>query len=138
MMKKADWIIHYVSNSVRCVTCVAPKTELIPGSANIHTHGMEKYKHLDFQLVLNLDMQTAGYILNTLGERVRDGERFKNGDYVKGIFLDCDVRLETFREDGRKVLRVIIPDQNNIFPDEPSCNKMYQIQMINTDDLYIN
>lgn len=130
--QKRDWIIHYVKNDDKCTLCDEKVNGMINGFANIHTHGMEKYKHPDFQLVLNYSMQTAGYILNTLGDRVRAGEQFKNGDYVKGIFMDCDVRLDSFKEDGRNVLRVIVPDECNIFPDEVGCDMKYQVQLFDT------
>ena len=31
-------------------------------------------------------------------------------------------------EDGRKVLRVIIPDKNNVFPDDKKCLYPYSVQ----------
>ena len=133
-----EWVIHCIKNGSKCAVCSEPINDMMPGSANYHTHGMKKYKHPDFQLVLNYDMQVAGYILNTLADRVRSGERFKDGEYVKGIFLDCDVRLDTFVEDGRKVLRVIVPDKYNIFPNEMGCDMKYWVQLIETDKLYAN
>ena len=74
-----DWVIHCIKNGSKCAVCGEPINDMMPGSANYHTHGMKKYKHPDFQLVLNYDMQVAGYILNTLADRVRSGERFKDG-----------------------------------------------------------
>ncbi len=44
MDTKVDWIIHYVFDNP------GP----YPYLCNAHTHGMEKYHHLDFQMVLNL------------------------------------------------------------------------------------
>lgn len=51
---------------------------------NAHTHGLERYGHLDFQMVL-LPTEEIGRILNTLGLRVQSGERFRSGDMVSGI-----------------------------------------------------
>lgn len=138
MKKDFDWIIHCIMNGAKCAVCGEPIHDMVPGSANFHTHGMDKYNHPDFQLVLGCNMQLAGYILNTLGARVRAGERFKDGDYVKGIFEDCDVRLDTYEETGRNVLRVIVPDANNLFPDEAGCDMYYWVQLFETDELYIN
>lgn len=135
--QKRDWIIHCIKNGMKCCADGEVINDMIPGAANFHTHGMEKYNHPDFQLVLNYDLQMAGYILNTLGDRVCAGERFKDGDYVKGIFEDCDVRLDTYEETGRNVLRVIIPDAHNIFPDEAGCDMRYWVQLFNTEDLYV-
>ena len=78
------------------------------------------------------------YILNTLGMRVKNGERFKAGDMVSGIFLDCDVRLDEFQECDRKVLRVIIPDGKNRFPEDPACDYPYSFQTLPLEQLESN
>lgn len=54
---------------------------------------------------------------------------------MEGIFLDCPVRLDEFEETGRKVLRVIIPDAANRFPEDPECTNPYNYQLIPTDEL---
>ena len=97
---------------------------------------MEKYQHPDFQLVLNLPPVEIGRILNTLGLRVQAGEKFKAGDMVSGIYTDCNIRLDAFEETGRTVLRVIIPDKNNIFPEDEHCTPAYRLQLLKTDELY--
>ena len=104
---------------------------------NAHTHGLERYGHLDFQMVLFLPTEEIGRILNTLGLRVQSGERFRSGDMVSGIYEDCDVRLDEYEETGRKVLRVIIPDANNIFPEEGDCMLPYCLQFLKTDELCV-
>ena len=117
-MQKVDWIIHAVF-------------EYGPGGTkNNHTHGMERYGHLDFQMVLNAPPQEISYLLNTTGMRVRDGEQFAPGDMVHGLYEDCGVRLDLFRETGRKVLRLIIPDSDNRFPEDPLCKEPYKYQIL--------
>ncbi len=138
MKSNYNWQIHAIKNGCKCENDGDYIFDMIPGAANFHTHGLEQYDHPDFQLVLDYELGTAADILNALGERVRNGEKFKTGDYVKGIFEDCDVRLDVFEESGRDVLRVIVPDSNNIFPDEDGCNPSYYHQLYPTDDLYIN
>ena len=116
MNNQYTWLIHSVF-------------DYGPGNTkNNHTHGMEDFGHLDFQVVLNIKPAEIGYLLNTMGERVRDGERFQSGDMIKGLFLDCDVRLDLFRETGRDVLRLIIPDGDNRFPEYPLCKAPYIFQ----------
>lgn len=102
---------------------------------NAHTHGMSKYGHQDFQLVLYLHPNQMGYVLNNLGLRVQAGERFKAGDLVEGIFDRCPLRLDEAEESGRKVLRVIIPDDQNRFPEDPDCTYPYSYQLVPTDEL---
>jgi len=118
-MKKPDWIIHFI-----------PDASAIEFIANSHTHGMERYGHIDFQVVLRVDNKEIGRLLNTLGMRVRDGERFAHGDMVKGLYQDCDVRLDSVKETGRQVLRLIIPDQHNRFPEDPMCELPYKHQTL--------
>lgn len=136
MTKKIDWDIHVVANSVACEKCGKVEDGFLKYACNAHTHGMANYGHMDFQMVLHLPHHEIARILNTLGLRVQDGERFKAGDMVSGIYEDCQIRLDEFEETGRKVLRVIIPDKDNIFPDDERCMDIYKLQMIPTEDLY--
>ena len=70
-----------------------------------------------------------------MGLRVQAGERFQVGDMVSGIYEDCDVRLDEAQEDGRNVLRVVVPDKYNRFPDEEGCMDRYRIQLLEADGL---
>ena len=116
-MKKPNWIVHLVFDVQESENC-----------GNTHTHGMDQYDHLDFQVVLKVAPNIFGYLLNTMGDRVRNGEKFKTGDMVSGLFEDCDVRLDLFKETGRDVLRLIIPDGDNNFPESPLCKEPYKSQ----------
>lgn len=137
-MHDLDWTIHYCANGVVCMHegCKKVETGYIPGMCNIHTHGLEKYGHKDFQLVLHYKPETAGYILNTLGMRVKNGEKFKHGDLVENIFLDCPIRLDEYEETGRTVLRVIVPDKYGVFPEQENCMEEYKKQLLHTDMLH--
>ena len=136
MDQKIDWVIHLVANGA-CDECGEIETGFLPYMCNAHTHGLERYGHLDFQMVLFLPTEEIGRILNTLGLRVQSGERFRSGDMVSGIYEDCDVRLDEYEETGRKVLRVIIPDANDIFPEEGDCMLPYCLQFLKTDELCV-
>lgn len=133
MDKSVDWIIHLVANGVVCEVCGKTENSFIPGFCNAHTHGMEKYGHLDFQMVLRCQDAEITYILNSLGRAVQNGARFSDGQYVTGIFEDCAIQLKEFKECDRTVLRVIIPDKNNRFPDEFGCQLPYALQLMETD-----
>ncbi len=123
-----DWIIHLLGNGIQCERCGEIEENYPDFICNAHTHGMDKYGHMDFQMVIHAPVQDICYVLNTLGDRVRNGQRFKAGDMVEGIFLDCSVRLDEFVEDGRLVLRVIIPDGQNRFPEDQHCKYPYSFQ----------
>ncbi len=134
--KEINWIIHMCANGAVCDDCGKEETGFLDYACNAHTHGLEQYGHKDFQMVLQLPPDHIGYILNTLGLRVQAGERFKDGDLVEGIYLDCPIRLDEYEETGRQVLRVIIPDKNNIFPEDERCMETYRLQLLPTDALY--
>ena len=134
-MPEIDWIIEILANGVRCATCGKVENHYPDYICNAHTHGMAKYSHQDFQLVLYLHPNQMGYVLNNLGLRVQAGERFKAGDLVEGIFDRCPLRLDEAEESGRKVLRVIIPDDENRFPEDPECEYPYSYQLVPTDEL---
>lgn len=137
-MKKTniDWVVHIVRNGVPCNDCGKVENSFVEYACNAHTHGMEKYSHQDFQLVIAYSNQEIGRILNTFGLWVQEGRKFKAGEYVKGIYEDCAVRLDEFEESGRKVLRVVIPDKHNIFPDDNKCEYPYCIQKFSEEMLY--
>ena len=134
-MPKLDWIIEIIGNGVVCAKCGRVEDSFPEYICNAHTHGMNKYHHPDFQLVLHISDEDIGYSLNSLGLRVRSGEQFKAGDLVEGIFEDCPVRLDDFEENGRKVLRVIIPDSRNRFPEDPDCEYPYNCQTFSIEQL---
>lgn len=134
MPKKVDWIIHLVANGA-CDGCGKTEMGFLPYLCNAHTHGMEKYGHMDFQMVLRTSDREIARILNTLGLRVQAGEQFRAGDFVSGIYEDCDIRLDAFEETGRQVLRVIIPDKYNVFPEAEHCMAPYNLQLLDTEVL---
>lgn len=134
---KCDWLVHLCMNGVPCDECGKVETSFIPYACNAHTHGMTHYGHLEFQMVLAYSPREIMYILNTLGLRVQAGERFSDGDYVHGIFEDCDVKLVEFQEDSGRILRVIVPDKYNRFLDDPLCAEEYRHQLLPLDELYV-
>lgn len=135
-MGKTDWVIHLCANGVACDECGKVENGFLPLTCNAHTHGMEKYHHMDFQLVLALPEQEIARIFIILVNRVKAGERFHDGDLVSGIYEDCDVRLNEYEETGRTILRVIIPDRYNLFPENEHCMASYRLQLIETEELY--
>ena len=134
MKPEINWIIHCVANGASC-ECGCAEDCMLPRTCNAHTHGMEQYGHPDFQLILRYDFREICRILNTLGLRVQAGEKFKAGDLVEGIYEDCPVRLDEYHETGRILLRVVIPDKNNKFPEDVNCTDWYPLQLLTTEEL---
>lgn len=129
-MEKPTWIIHLVCNGLCGCGCGKYEDSFCEGECNAHTHGlMEQFGHPDFQLVLNIDPNTIGGILNTLGIRVRNGEKFNAGDIVEDVIGDgYKVRLDAAVECDRIVLRVILPDEKHRFPEDDGCDSPYNMQ----------
>lgn len=137
-MKRVDWIIHLVANGVYCSECGETENGFLPNMCDAHTHGMDKYGHQEFQMVLMIGSQLICYILNALGLRVQAGESFKDGDSVSEIIKDYDIRLKEVESEGKKLLRVILPDKNNKFPDDEGCMYEYKLQGLPIEELYKN
>lgn len=98
------------------------------GCRNSISIGLEAFGHPNFQVVLNLSIPDVVMILAGLCGRVEDGERFEAGQMVEDIFTDCKIRLDAHKDGGQDVLRVIIPDKNNLFPEDPDCEQPYTYQ----------
>lgn len=127
--QKIDWVIHVVMNGVECQDCNKVENSFPAFMCNVHTHGMEKYNHLDFQIVLALNPQITGIILNNMGLRVQAGETFKSGEVLSDVLADgYKVRLIETEETGRRVLRLLLPDENNNLPGDADCSYPYSEQ----------
>lgn len=115
---KVDWMIHYVLDQHG------------PGNiCNGHTHGMENYGHLNFQIVLPIVQEQMALLLNTICFKVREGMKFEPGEYpMENEVYSCAFRLQKVRETGRDVLRIILCDPNFRFPEDPDCQEPYQYQ----------
>ncbi len=131
-MKKIEWIIHYVCNSAVCAECGKVEYPYPEFICDAHTHGMEKYGHLNFQVVIDYGPEEIGRLLNTMGILVQSGKRFSDGSIVEGLYLDCNVTLKEMKYDNStSVLRLIIPDKNNKMPpfaDYPYCLQYYTLE----------
>ncbi len=134
--KKVDWIIHLVMNGAPCAECGKEEECFLPYTCNAHTHGMENYHHLNFQLVIEYSQEEIMRILNTLGCMVRDGRKFQDGELVEKIYEDCKIRLDKRIEEGEEFFRVVVPDKNNLFPEDKNCGYPYSMQTSNVEDLY--
>ena len=136
--KGINWIVHYVADS-HCDMCGGDNTpHFKPYLCNVHTHGMrELYNHPEFQFVLNLGYNKVLRILNILGLMVQDGRRFRVGESVSNVLVGYDIRLFEATDNGKKVLRVVIPDQYNRFPDDENCEDVYKLQHLSTKNLMV-
>ena len=136
MKRKVDWLITLEGNGITCEECGNTEDRFVKGYCNAQTIGMYKYHHPEFQLVLHMDHKLIMYTLNTLGIKVQEGRVFQDGDIVDDLFEGYEVKLKEFDEDGKKLLRVLIPDPNHKFPDDDGCQLEYTYQALPIEDLY--
>lgn len=134
---KIDWIVHYVGNGVPCDECGKVEDCFPEYICDAHTHGMNKYGHLEFQVVIAYGLQETGRLLNEMGFKVMCGERFKDGDRISGLYLDCDIIIkQTFDYYGKPILRLVIPDKENRLPTDSM--PPFSYQDFDTRMLYID
>ena len=102
--------------------------------ANYHTHGVQgNFNHMDFQIVLNMDSEFANNIFLTLIYDISKDKGFEEGKEYSDILEDFKVMFTQYREIGRDVLRVLLPDEDGILPTEESCDEYYKTQFDDYD-----
>lgn len=95
-------------------------------------------------IVVGLSPFVAHAIIGTVYDRVKDGERFKDGDIVDGILDNSyKVRFDALPPDGRPLnaartyyqidelpaLQVVWPDKNGLFPGQEGFDERYETQV---------
>lgn len=124
MKKEYSWTIHLVTEE-------PDKPIFHPGMCDAHTHGLDKYGSKEIQFVLGFSPQNIGYILNTVGEMVRDGLKLHDGMYIENICAD-EAKIKVFETKdvfGDPVFRLIMPDGEFKYP-EDSEEYPYNLQYI--------
>lgn len=117
-----DWHIHFVYDE-------SP----IDGIINAHTHGLpEIFGHPDFQMVIGAPDEVY-YIMGKLVNMVKRGYTLTNNTIIIGLFDNKNVLLKEYVEMNRRVLRVIIPDENDNMPEDASCMGPFKYQYIEFD-----
>ncbi len=100
-MEKYGWYCHFIFDDKDS-----------PYGRNVHTHGMPlSFGHLDLQIMGAISDKLSHTVLCRVVERIEKGEKFKDGDKIKGIANDTmDILFVKIRENDRDVLRIILPD----------------------------
>jgi hypothetical protein len=113
MTEKYGFFSHYVSD---------PNCKYV----NYHTHGFRKtWEHDDLQIVIPLPPNIANNLFWTFADRVKAGERFAAGARVDKIVHGHQVILKKAKEGDRDVLRIILPDKNGRFPEDPGVDHYF-------------
>lgn len=92
--------------------CVEYDTEC-PNEFNYTTHGIqENFGHLDFQICFRLDEKLCHHFMIKLVEEIKLGNKFLPDLLYMGIINDYPAKFIEAWENGRKVLRLLIPNKN--------------------------
>lgn len=104
----SNWKIH----------CVAGE-KLLPGMVDAHTHGLNKYNHLELQFVLAYPTKYIGAILNEIGKKISKGKKLKEGELIRVSVLSCDLKVvKTTDAFDEPIFRIIIPDEKYKWPED--------------------
>ena len=96
----------------------------------IHTHGLwERFHHLDLEIRLAVSPENRYALLAPVAEAVTNGQRFAAGDEDHTLF-SVPIRFIARDESARQVLRVVFPDPQGYFPDNPHCPPVWAEQVL--------
>ncbi|MED2737171.1 DUF4262 domain-containing protein [Bacillus toyonensis] len=114
-------------------TDLAEPIDAEQGILNMHTVGVEQtYKHKDFQIVIYMPPNVAHMLFTMLVDRVKSGETIEVNKKYDDVLEDYDVYFVERAENGRNVLRMILPDKEGNFPEDEGynpafCNQLYEV-----------
>lgn len=116
IMKRWGWIVHYVFEH----------EEQLEPFLNVHTHGLtEKHGHPDLQICLAAKLGVPPGVVHTLihaaVRQIEAGVVFKHGSQSDQVMESYAVRFVDAKENGRPVLRILLPDKSGAFPGDPAC-----------------
>lgn len=129
------WMIHAVVNGMKCECCGEEEYPWRPGVCDVHTDGLDDlYRHMNFQIVVEIDIHIAAVLLNEMGCRVRAGARYKQGDVLDDLLAGgYQVRLDlTTDSAAMPVLRIVLPDVAGRWPEDEGCEYPYSLQLAPT------
>lgn len=115
---KCDWIIHGVCSN---------------GGVVYHTHGLDKYGMTELELNLSINEKQAMNFINIIAKYLIENNIIIKNEYVdeKNIF-NCDIyfrRVKGIYGDGEQNIRIILPDQDFLFPWDAGCDEPYCDQL---------
>ena len=84
-----------------------------------HSRGMDKFGHRELQMVLLIDPKLIAYAINSVVEKILDGDIKPKDKLVISNVFDCDIRLdEAVDKDGKPLWRIVVPDEKGKYPEE--------------------
>lgn len=112
---------------------VFPTEEPAPGEyamSNGYTVGIEEsFKHPNFQIVSPFHPNLVHGIFFTLVERLKEGMTFEHEMVSDQILEGMDVEFMKVTNSRGEYLRVLIPDEKGLLPNDPLCNPVFKAQL---------
>ena len=108
-------MIHFIGNGWTYEYSWYEKNDSIEENfSNIYTIGLKQnYNHLDFQIVLPVDIQVASTLINLFCDQIKNGFQFENGKYyshiIQGYSIQVIEKIIKLKNKNLKVLRIIFP-----------------------------
>jgi hypothetical protein len=117
MIKKFGWVAHYVPD--------------VPGKCiDYHTHGIQEgHNHMDFQVVFPINPEMIHTFMHGLYSVVKDGGVIPVETRYADVLQGYDVYFRVYEQGGRNVLRMLLPDKNNLFPMDDGCDPEFLFQL---------
>lgn len=131
-----EWLVIATMNGEKCSICGKKANEFKPGLCWFNTHGLFRFGHPEFEMVVQLHPQVMARILNLLGLTVKLGEKFEEGAKIYFEGVDKEFHLKEFHLDGKRYLRLIVPDHNGRYPEDEGCEYPFSLQLKSIDELY--
>lgn len=101
MMDRHGWIVDSIFDNKLGIIC------------DTHTHGLtDSFSHPDLQCVLPMDPKVIHALFCAIVNKIKNGQVFRAGKCYSGIVKNYKVRFVEAIESDRRVLRMILPDQN--------------------------
>lgn len=117
---KCDWIIHGVFGD--------EKEGMV-----YHTHGLNKYGMTELELNISINQKQAMEFINIIATYLIENNIIIKDEYIdeKNIF-NCDIffrRVKGIHGNGEQNIRIILPDQNFLFPWDDGCDEIFKNQI---------
>lgn len=111
MMKQDEEMIKKFGFLTHVITGVDNSS---PTGFNMHTHGLDRFGHLDFQIVLPVKPEIGHEFFRILVGIIKSGKgKFEDGSISTELMSNSmPVKFIKVQETGREVLRLIFPDRH--------------------------
>lgn len=118
-LEEYGWFAHYVFDN----------DGELDEMANLHTHGVwENFGHRDLQIIIPIQPEVVHGIFANVIAQIKKGRFFQTDKPENNVINNYDVHFREFEEQGRKVLRIILPDPSGKFPWDEGCEEPYNRQ----------